>query len=344
MVKLKDIAEQTGVTISTVSAALNGRGNMSPETRERLIEAARRMGYAPNQAARQLRNKPAVDVALVISDSRHNLRLSGTYLVHISEFLDYCRERDLSQRIEFFTEDENGTSIPETIRDRVARGIIHVGFVRPGLQRFLEEHPDYPLVNFGEPGIHCVRSAMESGAYRVVEHLAGLGVKRILVSGGPRRFDYHRQLRCGAERAIRDFGLIPVAREFQNELQTDEVGNLPFMRATVEWARRVLESGQRPEAVFCSGSFPGRALAMVALEKRIAIPAELKIVTVGIVHAGSGSYPELTSLEHNYAGMMREAFGILDRIWDGGGRRGIEILVEPELVVQTSTAGMPQLQ
>ena len=139
MVKLKDIAERTGVTISTVSAALNGRGNMSSETRERLIETARQMGYAPNQAARLLRNKPAVDVALVINDSRHNLRLSGTYLVHISEFLDYCRERDFSQRIEFFTDGERDTAIPETMRDRVARGIIHVGFVTPGLKRFLEE-------------------------------------------------------------------------------------------------------------------------------------------------------------------------------------------------------------
>lgn len=160
MVKLKDIAERTGVTISTVSAALNGRGNMSSETRERLIETARQMGYAPNQAARLLRNTPAVDVALVINDSRHNLRLSGTYLVHISEFLDYCRERDFSQRIEFFTDGERDTAIPETMRDRVARGIIHVGFVTPGLKRFLEEHPGYPLVSFGEPGIHCVRSAM----------------------------------------------------------------------------------------------------------------------------------------------------------------------------------------
>lgn len=211
MVKLKDIAERTGVTISTVSAALNGRGNMSSETRERLIETARQMGYAPNQAARLLRNKPAVDVALVINDSRHNLRLSGTYLVHISEFLDYCRERDFSQRIEFFTDGERDTAIPETMRDRVARGIIHVGFVTPGLKRFLESTP----VSAGElrrTGDSRVRSAMEDGAYRAVGHLAGLGVKRILVSGGPQRFDYHRQIRRGAERAIRDFGLIPDRR------------------------------------------------------------------------------------------------------------------------------------
>lgn len=338
MVKLKDIAERTGVTISTVSAALNGRGNMSSETRERLIETARQMGYAPNQAARLLRNKPAVDVALVINDSRHNLRLSGTYLVHISEFLDYCRERDFSQRIEFFTDGERDTAIPETMRDRVARGIIHVGFVTPGLKRFLEEHPEYPLVSFGEPGIHCVRSAMEDGAYRAVGHLAGLGVKRILVSGGPQRFDYHRQIRRGAERAIRDFGLIPIAQELREEIQVNETDS-SFMAATVEWARRVLEYNPRPEAVFCSGSFPGRALAMVALEKRIPIPSELKIVTVGIVNAGSGSYPELTSLEHDYTGMMGEAFGILERIWNGEEKEGIEVRVEPELVVQASTVG-----
>ena len=165
-----------------------------------------------------------------------------------------------------------------------------------------------------------------------------LNIPSILVSGGPQRFDYHRQIRRGAERAIRDFGLIPIAQELREEIQVNETDS-SFMAATVEWARRVLEYNPRPEAVFCSGSFPGRALAMVALEKRIPIPSELKIVTVGIVNAGSGSYPELTSLEHDYTGMMGEAFGILERIWNGEEKEGIEVRVEPELVVQASTVG-----
>lgn len=336
MVKLKDIAERTGVTISTVSAALNGRGNLNPETRERLIETARLMGYAPNQAARQLRNKPAVDVALVIHDDF--LRLSSTYLVHISEFLKCCRKYDLSQRIEFFTMPDKENEVPEVIRDGVARGIIYIGFIPPGLRAFQKKHPEYPLVTFGEPSRFCVRSAIDDGAYLAVKHLAELGVRRLLVSGGPVRYDYHRLIQSGAERAVRDFGLIPVAQEFRKEIQPDEAEG-PFFSATVGWAKRVLACEPRPEAVFCSGSFPGRALLLAALERGIKIPDELKVITVGIINAGSGSYPELTSLEHRYGTMMDHAFHILEQIWNGKAKNEIELKIKPELVVTTSTIG-----
>ena len=55
MVSMKDISETCGVSIATVSKALNGRTDISTSTKERVLEVAKKMGYVPNSSARALR-------------------------------------------------------------------------------------------------------------------------------------------------------------------------------------------------------------------------------------------------------------------------------------------------
>ena len=69
-VTLKDIAEASGVALTTVSAALNGTGRVSETLRERIEKIAHRMNYEPNIAAKLLKQKKCRDIGLVISDER----------------------------------------------------------------------------------------------------------------------------------------------------------------------------------------------------------------------------------------------------------------------------------
>lgn len=337
MVKLKDIAEKAGVTISTVSAALNGRGNMKDETRELLLQTAKEMGYEPNQAARQLRNKPAVDVALVINDKFRNLRRGGTYLAHISEFLALCARGGLSSRIEFFDNDNKEDSIPDVLKDNVASGVIHVGYVTAGIKNFLAGHPDYPLVVFGEPGNFSVRSSLEKGAYQAIQYLAALGHKDIMASFGPIKYDYHHQIYDGTMKAVQDFGLNRLGDEFKFEHQAND-DEKNFLRLTHERCRDILTLKPRPTAVFCSGAIPGCAYISVANQLGIRIPEELSIVTVGVINDGSGSYPQLTSIENNFNGMYSAALFILQQLRNGRQPIQKEVWVDPMLVIQESTA------
>lgn len=332
MVKLKDIAQATNVTVSTVSAALNNRGNLSDETRRQIIGVAREMGYIPNPAARQLRNVPAVDVALIINDTR----VHGVYLEIIANFLKYCSTGNLTYRIEFYTNADKEKVLPEVMSGNVARGFIHVGYITPALQDFLDRNPRYPLVSFGEPSRFCIRSAMESGGYRAIEYLAQQGYRKVLFSSSTQKFDYHRQLRLGAERAIADFKLTAVAEDCRQEEIFHRI-TPEYLARMLDWARRALRSVPRPEAIFCSGAISGRALTMAAAELRLRIPEDLAIVTVGIIGEGGGSHPALTSLEHDFPTMLNEAFLMLERIWSDNAPENMEIRIEPRLCVQEST-------
>lgn len=61
MVTIKEIAAECGVSIATVSNVINGRSNVSVETRKRVLDAVRRTGYQPDYVARGLRKKKTND-------------------------------------------------------------------------------------------------------------------------------------------------------------------------------------------------------------------------------------------------------------------------------------------
>src|SRR5690349_20383071 len=65
-VKLKDLAKRTGFSVTTVSRALAGYSDVNEETRQYIVETASRLGYVPNQAARQLRNQSTNTLGLII--------------------------------------------------------------------------------------------------------------------------------------------------------------------------------------------------------------------------------------------------------------------------------------
>ncbi|MFJ7159393.1 LacI family DNA-binding transcriptional regulator [Streptomyces sp. NPDC101118] len=67
-VRLVDVAREAGLSKTTVSAALNGTGRLSPAVRERVRETARRMGYRPNATARQLRAGRARLIGYVVGE------------------------------------------------------------------------------------------------------------------------------------------------------------------------------------------------------------------------------------------------------------------------------------
>ena len=88
---IKDVAEQAGVSIATVSRALNDKGDVSDQTRQRIREVARSVGYAPDPAARSLVTHKTRLVGIVVGDNAGHRDLSllffGKVLAAISRRL-----------------------------------------------------------------------------------------------------------------------------------------------------------------------------------------------------------------------------------------------------------------
>jgi len=67
-VTIRDVAERAGVSRQTVSRAMNNKGEIRPETRERILEIARTLGYRPNSIARSLKTDRTLTIGLVVPD------------------------------------------------------------------------------------------------------------------------------------------------------------------------------------------------------------------------------------------------------------------------------------
>ena len=76
VVSLKDISVRCGVSIATVSKALNDHKDVSPATKERLIKAAREMGYFPNSQARALKTNRTSNLGVMFTEE------AGSGLTH----------------------------------------------------------------------------------------------------------------------------------------------------------------------------------------------------------------------------------------------------------------------
>ena len=84
MPSLKDLAKECGVSVATVSKALNGQPDIAPATRERICAAARRMGYLPNAAARALKTNRTYNLGVLFVDEKQ----SGLTHEYFSAVLD----------------------------------------------------------------------------------------------------------------------------------------------------------------------------------------------------------------------------------------------------------------
>ena len=90
-VSIKDVAKNAGVSVSTVSRALNGYTDVNEKTRKKVQKTVRELGYVPNQSAKNLSSKSKRNMALIISDLYKNERMdefTGNILRGIYEYVN----------------------------------------------------------------------------------------------------------------------------------------------------------------------------------------------------------------------------------------------------------------
>lgn len=181
---LKEIAQRTGVSVSTVSRVLNNRagGCVSAPVRERVWAAAREMGYQPNLNARKLKQGageaalPRISVVMARADDPGE-----------DPFFAQCLD-DLSAEVLAAGLRLGETAYPEEQAEHLpqAEGYVVLGKCRPDLLRALRERTPNLVGVWRNPGALPVDQVMCSGqkaAQLAMEHLLELNHRRIAYIG-----------------------------------------------------------------------------------------------------------------------------------------------------------------
>jgi DNA-binding LacI/PurR family transcriptional regulator len=195
---LKDIAREAGVSVTTVSRALNGYSDVSEATRRKIERVAEDMGYEPNTTARNLQRRRTDTIGLILPLATE-LRFSDPFFSHfLTGVVEHTAARDYNLNVSTSAHDVERETYLRLIRSRRFDGFVVVRTMREDVRIDLLREHAVPFVAFGrtdgDNDFHFVDDDGYRAMRQVVDHLVALGHKRFACIAEPLQFTkaYHR--------------------------------------------------------------------------------------------------------------------------------------------------------
>ncbi len=325
---MADVAREAGVSLMTVSRAVNGKGEISDETRERIQAVINRMGYRPSGIARSLATNHTSTIGLVVLDN------TNPFFSEIARGVEQVAY-ETGYKVFLCNTDENVEREAEMLRsleEKRVDGII-VGGSRLDdgpLYAGLRRHSAAVLVNrvlpHGTFGTILVDDTY--GTRCAVEHLIEAGHRAIGFLAGPPR-SYSGQIRAAAYRTTLKAAGLTVRADW-------ELGGAPTVAGGQETALRLLRDHPELTALFCYNdlSAVGALQACAALGRDV--PDDVAIVGFDDIAMAAMVTPALTTCRVPAYTMGRQAMDLLLAHICGCCDECENIVFQPELVVRAS--------
>jgi len=299
MVSMKDIAQRCGVSVATVSKALNGQSDISGETRSRIENAAREMGYMTNAAARALKTNRTYNLGVLFVDERR----SGLAHEYFSSMLESFKVEAEAHGydITFINHNVGGrpTSYVQHCLYRGVDGVIIacVDFTDPQVLELVES--GIPLVTIDHVFNNrlAVISDNVSGLEELVRHVYGRGHRKIAFLHGENTTVTRNRL-TGFYRACEELGL-EIPPEYIRECVYHDPDRCA--RAT----RELLELPQRPTCIIFPDDFSYIGGLNALNEAGLRVPEDISAVGYDGIHLAK--VLKLTTYSQNVAELGRTA-------------------------------------
>ncbi|RTL66969.1 MAG: LacI family transcriptional regulator [Pseudonocardiaceae bacterium] len=322
--RLEDVAAAVGVSTASVSLVLRGAPGPSAGTREKVLDAATRLGYRPDRAASLLarRRSRLLGVMLEVRSSFH------AELVEDLHEVAETRGYDLVLSTVTRTRDE--ARAVETLVDSRCEALILLGPDAPA-PRLAALDAQLPVVVVGRPmpataGVDVVRAADDEGTARAVEYLAELGHSEIVhVDGGP------TDIASGRVRGYRDaMARLGVEPRVVPGDQTEEAG--------IEAARTLLDGDELPTAVVCFNDRIAIGLLDALVRAGVDVPGRVSVIGYDDSPLARLAHVDLTTVSQNTHEMTERAVELAVERLEGDRSGHREVVLPPTLVVRGTTA------
>ncbi|GHH13976.1 LacI family DNA-binding transcriptional regulator [Streptomyces lanatus] len=323
---LADVAAQAGVSVALVSIVMRGAKGASPATRERVLEAARAIGYRPDSRARMLRSNRThlLGVQFEIQEPFHTDLVEHLYAAAESVGYQIALSAVAASRSE-------RQAVESLLGDR-CEALILLGPQAPAA-RLAELAALLPVVSVARrlrppvPGVHVIRTADDEGARQAVDHLVSLGHRDIAhIDGGkaPGAADRRR----GYRTAMNRHGLADRIRVLPGGLTAQD-------GATA--ADALLAAGARPSAVLAFNDACATGALSTLFRSRVSVPEEISVVGFDDSRLARLPHVDLTTMAQDIARMAELAVTrVTERLEASDTPTGQDI-VAPHLVIRGTT-------
>ena len=335
MSSLKDLARECGVSVATVSKALNGQSDISAATRDRVREAARRMGYVPNMAARAMKTNRTYNLGVLFVDERQ----SGLAHEYFSAVLDSFKVQveKLGYDITFVNRNLGGRTMTylEHCHYRGVDGavIACVDFNDPQVVELVNS--DVPVVTIDHV-FHdhtCVQSQNRQG----MEELT-----RYVIARGHRRIAYV----TGEESSVTDVRTVSFLRAM-NEAGLDVPPGCLVPAAyhnpavTREATLRLLKQGPRPTCILMPDDYAALGGMEAVRACGLRIPEDVSVAGFDGVKLLQMCAPALTTVEQDTQRIGSEAARQLVHLIEHPRTTYHELITIPCRLLEGATVARP---
>ena len=323
---MADVARLAGVSHQTVSRVINGQASMRPETRERVLDAIRQLGYRPNTAARALVTRRSATIGVIGSRSG----FWGPSTVHRTV-------QAAAREAGYFVSSVNPPSLSRAelvdaidhLHDQHVEGIILIAGndTAAEVAREQEELGTPVVVVEGDPANAAWTVGVDqvAGAVLGTQHLIALGHTSIAHLAGPQSWTEGRARLEGWRRAMQGAGLTPgepLAGDWSAQTGY-EIG-------------RGLARRRDITAVFCGNDQMALGLLRALHEAGRAVPGDISVVGFDDIPEAAYLIPPLTTVQQEFTAVGRRAIEILQAAI--AGTPAPDRLIGPTLVVRSTTA------
>ena len=300
MVRLKDIAEVCGVSVATVSRALNGLTNENRERTAFICQTARDMGYYPNAAARTLKTSRSNNLGILYED-----RMNHEYF---SSLFDELRREADAHGYDLTFLGQGGFSESnyyEHARQRNLDGVIVVqaDYDAAGIIRLATSSIPTVIIDHTYDGCDCVTSDNRSSMDQIVRHVYARGHRRISFIQGEKGAVSRERL-AGFYKACAELGIrVPV--EYVRE------GHFHDPAGCTAFIRELLQMDEKPTCVLCPDDYSCLGALWLLESQGLRVPADISLVGYDGIRMSQMMTPRLTTYCQDTVQIAKEVFSLI---------------------------------
>jgi DNA-binding LacI/PurR family transcriptional regulator len=328
---IKHIAEYAGVSKSTVSRVISGKGYVSPETREKVLAAIERLHYKPNAVARAMVSRYTRNIGVIIYRQHHPIASHPFYGKILDAILETAT--NFGYAIFVMTDKEISSRSADYLLEKRVDGLILIS-------RLNDELIDY-FKGFGIPFvmvngstedrdvIHIVNDDL-TGGMLAAEHLLSLGHRQIGVIAGPQEHRSHSLRLKGFRKKILEsgYGHCEIDVCYATTSQYEE----GYKAVQVMWER-----SHKPTAIFATNDMMALGAIRALAEKGWRVPENVAVMGFDDIDFAPISNPSLTTVHSAKSKMGQAAVRMLDELIHGQTHLPKIVQFSPELIVREST-------
>jgi LacI family transcriptional regulator, galactose operon repressor len=327
-VTLSDIAREAKVSPSTVSRALNDDPRISTDTKDKISDLSKKMGYRPVIISQETKGERTRFIGMLTND------LSAFY----SNL--YFATQQAAEEMGFWvvqtcTEDDSERSL-SLVDSLVKSGMVGIIFAScflddPIVESLIDDGYPVGLVNRKMKRHRCDTVSVDNhyGAYLMINHLINIGYKRIAIITASLKYSVCAERYNAYLKAMADGGL-PIDKSMikHDHFFTRETG--------IRQTRKLMLSESPPEAIFCCDEKISLGCMLALKEMNIQVPEDVAVVGFDDADTELMTYLQLTTISYDVREMGRlAAKALIERI-NGSDERPEKRVLKPTLIIRNS--------